>query len=135
MRPTLMEREWEMYPRLYQEGGGRLTEDGGMLVMQGRCLGGGTAVNWSACLPPPLTTLNHWKTRFGLPLDSQSIRPYIQEVVNYLHIHQNDKYNSSAQVLTRGCEALGYHYGNLPNNTGNAESAAAAEPAVRTIAR
>ena len=51
-RKMLNEREVDMYKLLYQEGATRLTKNGGVKVLQGRCLGGGTAVNWSACLPP-----------------------------------------------------------------------------------
>src|SRR5918998_1511795 len=98
-RPSFTEREFDMYKTLYQEGAARLTSDGGVKVMQGRCLGGGTTVNWSACLPPRVETLEHWRHTYGL------------------HIHRNDRYNISAQALIRGCTALGYHWDNLPNNT------------------
>ena len=117
VRPSFTEREIDMYKTLYQEGGGRTTSDGGIKVMQGRCLGGGTTVNWSACLPPPVFTLDHWRTQFGLPFTRQNLQPYLIEVVNYLHIHQNDRYNTSAQALIAGCTELGYRWSNLPNNT------------------
>ena len=57
-RGLLRERESLMHRLLYQEGAGRTTQDGGILVLQGRCLGGGTAVNWSACLPLPTSLFN-----------------------------------------------------------------------------
>ena len=117
VRPTFTEREFDMYKTLYQEGGARLTSDGGVKVMQGRCLGGGTTVNWSACLPPRTETLTHWRDVYGLPFTPEQLRPYLLEVVNFLHIHKNDRYNSSAQALIRGCTALGYDWRNLPNNT------------------
>jgi len=116
-RAILKERESLMYRLLYQEGAGRLTSDSSTLILQGRCLGGGTAVNWSACLPPPDWTLQRWQQEYGLPFTSANLRPYIQEVVNYLHIHSNTRYNSSACRMIRGCKSLGYPYQNLPNNT------------------
>ena len=88
-RGLLRERESLMHRLLYQEGAGRTTQDRGILVLQGRCLGGGTAVNWSAC-----------RLRARL-------RPSIQEVVNYLNIHHNVGYNSSACRLIQGCDKLG----------------------------
>lgn len=117
VRPSFTEREIDMYRMLYQEGGGRTTSDGGIKVMQGRCLGGGTTVNWSACLPPRVETLEHWRQNFGLPFTRKNLHRYLVEVVNFLHIHANDRYNTSAQVLIRGCTKLGYHWSNLPNNT------------------
>ncbi|MBA3440871.1 MAG: GMC family oxidoreductase [Pyrinomonadaceae bacterium] len=117
VRPTFTERELDMYKMLYQEGGGRTSADGGVKVMQGRCLGGGTTVNWSACLPPPRFTLDHWRQSFGLPFTRENLDPYLVETVNFLHINANDRYNTSAQALIRGCTALGYRWSNLPNNT------------------
>ena len=117
-RPTLNEREVEMYKLLYQEGGARLTKNGGVKIMQGRCLGGGTAVNWSACLPPRLETLGEWQKR-GLPFTRQNLDPYLREVVNYLPIVRNDKYNTSARKFIEGCDHLQIPHDNLPNNTHN----------------
>lgn len=102
-RKMLNEREAEMYKLLYQEGATRLTKNGGIKVLQGRCLGGGTAVNWSACLPPRLETLDEWQKR-GLPFTRQNLEPYLREVVNYLPIVRNDKYNTSALKFMRGCD-------------------------------
>lgn len=115
-RPTLNEREVEMYKLLYQEGGARLTKNGGVKILQGRCLGGGTAVNWSACLPPRLETLDEWQRR-GLPFTRQNLDPYLREVVNYLPIVRNDKYNTSARKFIEGCDHLQIPHDNLPNNT------------------
>ncbi len=115
-RKMLNEREAEMYKLLYQEGATRLTKNGGVKVLQGRCLGGGTAVNWSACLPPRLETLDEWQKR-GLPFTRQNLDPYLREVVNYLPIVRNDKYNTSARKFIEGCKHLGIPHDNLPNNT------------------
>lgn len=117
-REMLNEREAQMYKLLYQEGGTRLTKNGGVKVLQGRCLGGGTSVNWSACLPPRLETLDEWQKR-GLPFTRQNLDPYLREVVNYLPIVRNDKYNTSARKFIEGCDHLNISHDNLPNNTHN----------------
>ena len=39
-------REAEAYPDLYQESAGRKTRDKAINILQGRCVGGGTTVNW-----------------------------------------------------------------------------------------
>ena len=118
VRPALVERESVMYRRLYQEGAGRLTKDGGILVLQGRCLGGGTAVNWSACLPPPERTLEVWESDYKLDdLTWENLQPLLLEVAGYLNVHSDTRYNSSARVLMDGCQGADCSYQNLPNNT------------------
>ena len=117
-RKMLNEREVDMYKLLYQEGGTRLTMDGSVKVMQGRCLGGGTAVNWSACLPPRLETLDEWQKR-GLPFTRQNLEPFLREVVNYLPVVRNTKYNTSARKFILGCGHHDIPAENLPNNTHN----------------
>lgn len=79
----------------------------------------GTTVNWSACLPPRVETLDAWRSRFGLSFTRQNLQRFLIEVVNFLHINNNDRYNTSAEALKRGCTALGYDWRNLPNNTHN----------------
>jgi len=116
VRKMLNEREGDMYKLLYQEGATRLTKNGGIKVLQGRCLGGGTAVNWSACLPPRKETLQEWQKR-GLPFTRENLDPYLREVVNYLPIVRNDRYNTSARMFIKGCGHLGIPHDNLPNNT------------------
>jgi choline dehydrogenase-like flavoprotein len=117
-RKMLNEREVEMYKLLYQEGAGRLTKNGAIKVLQGRCLGGGTAVNWSACLPPRPETLVEWEKR-GLPFTKTNLAPYLREVANYLPIVRNDKYNTSARKFIEGCKHpdVNIPTANLPNNT------------------
>ena len=115
-RKMLNEREVDMYKLLYQEGGTRLSKNGAIKIMQGRCLGGGTAVNWSACLPPRLETLDEWQKR-GLPFTRQNLDPYLHEVVNYLPVVSNDKYNTSARKFMHGCARHEIPAVNLPNNT------------------
>src|SRR5215207_2155665 len=97
-RKLLNERESLMYKLLYQEGGTRMTANGGVKIMQGRCLGGGTAVNWSACLPPRLETLDVWQKR-GLPFTRQNLDPYLREVVKLpAHRPQRQVQHLGAQV-------------------------------------
>ena len=54
------QRESDAYSQLYQEGGGRKTADQAMPVLQGRCVGGSTTVNWAGSFRTPADTLNYW---------------------------------------------------------------------------
>ena len=54
------------YARLYLGGGGIPTPDQSMGLLAGRCLGGGTVVNYTWCFRPPDWVRREWKERFGL---------------------------------------------------------------------
>ena len=42
------QRESEAYPNLYQESAARKTADKAINILQGRCVGGSTTVNWTS---------------------------------------------------------------------------------------
>jgi choline dehydrogenase-like flavoprotein len=44
-------RESEAYPTLYQESAARKTRDKAIGILQGRCVGGSTTVNWTSSFP------------------------------------------------------------------------------------
>ena len=44
------QRESDAYPALYQESAARKTRDKAINILQGRCVGGSTTVNWTAQL-------------------------------------------------------------------------------------
>jgi choline dehydrogenase-like flavoprotein len=58
--------ESEAYPSLYQESASRQTADKAITILQGRCVGGSTTVNWTSSFRTPSTTLDHWRTHYGL---------------------------------------------------------------------
>jgi choline dehydrogenase-like flavoprotein len=47
--------------------GRRKTRDKAINILQGRCVGGGTTVNWTSSFRTPPTTLAYWREHFGLP--------------------------------------------------------------------
>ena len=51
--PDFNQREADMWPMLYRNGGQQMTSDGMISVLQGSCYGGGTVINTSDCLPIP----------------------------------------------------------------------------------
>ncbi|HEY4139465.1 MAG TPA: GMC family oxidoreductase N-terminal domain-containing protein, partial [Casimicrobiaceae bacterium] len=53
-------REAEAYPELYQESAARKTKDKAISILQGRCVGGGTTVNWTSSFRTPPATLMYW---------------------------------------------------------------------------
>ena len=57
--------EREAYRDLYQESAGRMSKDGAMSILQGRCVGGTTVINWTSSFRTPDSTLRHWQEVFG----------------------------------------------------------------------
>ena len=58
--------EAEAYPSLYQESAARKTADKAITILQGRCVGGSTTVNWTSSFRTPPDTLAYWREHFGL---------------------------------------------------------------------
>jgi choline dehydrogenase-like flavoprotein len=58
--------ESDAYPQLYQESAARKTADKAISIMQGRCVGGSTTVNWTSSFRTPSATLEHWRRHYGL---------------------------------------------------------------------
>ena len=59
--------EAEAYPTLYQESANRQTADKAINILQGRCVGGSTTVNWTSSFRTPAATLDFWRERYALP--------------------------------------------------------------------
>ena len=64
-RADFTQREDQMYPLLYRDGGSQYTADGAISVLQGRCLGGSTTINEGDCVPIPDEVLACWRSRHG----------------------------------------------------------------------
>jgi len=114
---TLHERD--AMPALYQEGGGRTTADQAISVLQGRAVGGGTAVNWTSCFRIPDRILDVWRKDFGIEgLDTQTMLPHYEAVEERLNIREWPLENANAnnQVLIRGAGALGWEVGGMRRN-------------------
>lgn len=58
--------ESEAYPTLYQDSAARRTADQAIAILQGRCVGGSTTVNWTSSFRTPSPTLAWWRERHGL---------------------------------------------------------------------
>jgi len=70
-------REREAYPQLYQDSSARQTSDKSITILQGRCVGGGTTVNWTSSFRTPARTLAHWKDAVGLKrTGAQDLEPW-----------------------------------------------------------
>jgi choline dehydrogenase-like flavoprotein len=103
-------REREAYEQLYQEGAGRQTADHAITILQGRCVGGSTTVNWTASFRTPHRTLAYWKDALGMQtMDEASLAPWFARMEERLAIAPWPVApNRNNDVLRVGCEKLGY---------------------------
>src|SRR3954469_22845819 len=60
------QREERMFPMLYQDGGGRTTEDLAIRVLGGRGVGGSTVHNTNLCKRTPDAILELWARKYGV---------------------------------------------------------------------
>ena len=101
--------ESEAYPDLYQESAARKTADKAINILQGRCVGGGTTVNWTSSFRTPEVTLAHWAHRYGLAsYTPQALGPWFEKMEARLSIARWDVApNENNAALARGAARLG----------------------------
>lgn len=102
---------------LYQEGAMRNTKDGGILIAQGRNVGGGTTVNWCSTFRTPTQTLEHWANNFGVEgFSEDELAPYFEAIEAKLNVSKWVAANPNNEVLKRGAQKLGVHWDHIPRN-------------------
>jgi len=110
--------ELTSYGNLYQEAMSRTTKDGAIAILQGRCVGGSTTVNWTSSFRTPEATLNYWGQRFGLEaLSPEAMAPWFEgREVRHSISPWDMEPNLNNDVLRQGCEKLGYSWQIIPRN-------------------
>ena len=103
------QKESEAYSQLYQESAARKTEDKAINILQGRCVGGSTTVNWTSSFRTPAATLQFWQDKFGLKDYSvDTLSPYFEQAERRLNIGPwLTLPNENNDLLRRGAAKLG----------------------------
>lgn len=103
------QQEAEAYPSLYQESAARKTADKAINILQGRCVGGSTTVNWTSSFRTPVATLDYWRARFGLQgFGNDELAPYFDQAERRLSIGPwLTPPNENNDLLRRGAAKLG----------------------------
>jgi len=101
--------ESDAYPQLYQESAARKTADRAINILQGRCVGGGTTVNWTSSFRTPPATLAFWASEFGLRGFGESdLAPWFARMEARLSMAPWPvPPNANNAVLARGAERIG----------------------------
>ena len=103
------QKESEAYPQLYQESAARKTEDKAINILQGRCVGGSTTVNWTSSFRTPAPTLAFWQDRFDLKnYTVDALSPFFEQAERRLNIGPwLTPPNENNDLLRRGAAKLG----------------------------
>jgi len=111
-------REAEAYSRLYQESSARKTKDKAINILQGRCVGGGTTVNWTSSFRTPVSTLEHWAREFGIQgFGAVDLAPWFARMEQRLGIAPwLVAANENNSALRRGANVLGISSGEIQRN-------------------
>lgn len=108
------------YQKLYQQRAGQATDDLGVTVLQGKCVGGSSTINWTTTLRTPEFVLEAWRRDHGVEgLSSTELDPYFSRVESYLNVHQepDENHNPSNRIILDGARKLGYHAVAVGRNT------------------
>lgn len=111
-------KERAAYRDLYQEGTGRGTKDGGMVILQGRSVGGSTTVNWTTSFRTPPQTLKFWAEHMGVSgCSEEELAPHFAHMEERLNIHEWPQApNKNNGMLQAACEKLGYEWATIHRN-------------------
>ena len=103
------QKESEAYPELYQESAARKTADKAINILQGRCVGGSTTVNWTSSFRTPAATLAYWQQHFGLAdYGNDALASYFDQAERRLSIGPwLTPPNENNDLLRRGAAKLG----------------------------
>lgn len=110
--------EREAYRDLYQEGAGRMSKDGALSILQGRCVGGTTVINWTSSFRTPDATLKYWHDEFGVQnASSEDMAPWFERMEKRLNVRPwQGEPNPNNAVLGRGATKLGIDWHVIPRN-------------------
>jgi choline dehydrogenase-like flavoprotein len=111
-------REAEAYPQLYQESASRKTKDKAINILQGRCVGGGTTVNWTSSFRTPEATLDYWRSAFGVEgFGVADLAPWFERAERRVNVtNWTVAPNENNDALRRGAQALGLGFGTIRRN-------------------
>lgn len=103
------QREIEMIPLLWKNGGATFTDNLRMLVVQGQCLGGSTVINDAVCFKTPQITREQWR-QMGANISDEVWDGALDEVWTNINVSKVKDFelNENNKMLKRACEQKGY---------------------------
>ncbi len=105
------EVESEMVERLYADAGARATDDLSISILQGRCAGGSSTVNWLVMLRAADAVLEEWRTRHGAEMFGAGPMAAAYDLVEsetHTRPIPDDAHSPNNRVILEGAGALGW---------------------------
>ncbi len=105
----MTQREVEMMPLLWKNGGANFTDDLRMVVAQGQCLGGSTVINDAVCFKTPPIVREQWR-QMGVDISDVEWENALDEVWSLLGVAKvkDHELNENNRMLKRACEAKNF---------------------------
>lgn len=105
--------------QMYLSNGLIATDDMGVFILAGSTVGGGSTINWSACIKTPKHVCKEWSERNELELfESRLYREAMDVVCEKMGVQSEvteEGFNNA--VLRRGCQEMGYPVSTIPRNS------------------
>ena len=116
------------FERLYADGGAASTSDGGIGLLAGACLGGGTVVNYTTSFRTPDAIRAEWAAH-GLPAFASaaydgSLDAVCRAARRHARAHRRRRTRDGR--MARGLDALGWHVDAMPRNVRGCDRASTA---------
>ena len=103
--------EGRLAPQLYADSAARATDDLSIQLLQGRCVGGGTTINWLMTLRPTPWVMDEWEREHGIELlSSRVLTPALADIEEAIHARPvpADAHSPSNRIILDGCARLGW---------------------------
>ena len=109
------QREADMIPLLWKNGGANFTDDLRIVIAQGQCLGGSTVINDAVCFKTPPIVREQWRN-MGVDISEEKWDSAIDEVWDNINVSRvrPEELNKNAMMLKKACDIR--HYKSSYNN-------------------
>ncbi len=111
--------EADAYRRMYLDGALSSTADGGITILAGATLGGGTVINYTTSFPTPDRVRAEWDAVAGFDgvFAGERYSQSAAAVEERFSVNRdNGQPSSRAQLLEKGLRDLGWHVDEMPRN-------------------
>lgn len=105
--------------RMYQDNALQTNSTGDLILLQGSMVGGSSVLDATICERLPAAVLKEWQKDHGLEnLTTEDMNAQYEKIESRLAVHENEPHeiNDCANIVVRGCEAMGWSWRPLTRN-------------------